>query len=155
MRTFGLPLISRPCLAAGILLASLVCSAQQPQESQSCSGDRAPAGAEKAQPAAMKKASFIAATANPTSHTIRLSWIESASPASTVAGYYIYRRETGLPCQSQPTGCVPLNPNKPVKGKGCTDYSVVPGHTYIYQAQTVGKNSLSSTYSNDATATAR
>lgn len=155
MRPFGSPIILRYCLALSVLLASLVCTAQAQQDSQSCNGDSAPAVAARVQPTTMKKGSVAASAPSPTAHTIKLSWIESASPASTVAGYYIYRRETGPPCQSQPTPCVPLNPNKPLKGKGCTDYSVVPGHTYIYQAQTVGKNSLSSAYTGDASATAR
>lgn len=158
MPGFGLPLISRYYLASSILLASLACHAQQPQVSQSCNGDPAPPAARKSQPAATKEGVPVVATASPTAHTIRLSWTESVSPASTVQGYYIYRHEIGPWCQAHPNECEPLNPmnpKKPVTGSGCTDYSVVSGHTYTYQARTVGKNNLTSTSSNDATATAR
>jgi hypothetical protein len=155
MSAFRSRLMSRYCLVASILLGSLVCYAQRPQDSQSCSGDPAPPAARKSQLAPAKESSSPAATADPTTHTIRLSWTESVSPASTVEGYYIYRRETGPPCQKHPNDCEPMNPKKPVTGSGCTDYSVVAGHTYTYQARTVGKNSVTSTFSNDATATAR
>jgi hypothetical protein len=158
MPALDLPLRSRYGLACSILLMSLACHAQAPQVTQSCNGDPAPPTARKSQPAPAKESSPVAATANPMTHTIRLSWTESVSPASTVQGYYIYRRETGPSCQTDPNECEPLNPmnpKKPVTGNGCTDYSVVSGHTYTYQARTVGKNSLTSTSSNDATATAR
>ena len=155
MCTFGSPRILRSCLASSILLANLVCLAQRPQDTQSCTGDPAPATARKAQSTATEKASPVSATTNPTTHTIRLSWTESVSPASTVEGYYIYRTETSPSCQAHPNECAPLNPKKPVTGNSCTDYSVVSGHTYTYQARTVGKNSLISTSSNGATATAR
>lgn len=155
MRVFRQPLVSRYCLGAVILLQSLICRAQQPPASQSCSGEAPPPTARKVQPAPAVKGSPVAATADSVTHTIRLSWTESVSPASTVQGYYIYRRETGPPCNVHPDLCVPLNSGKPVKGNSCTDYSVVPGHTYTYQARTVGKNTLTSTFSNDATATAR
>ena len=153
MRAFGLPLMLRCCFTSSILLVSLICRAQQPQDSQSCTGDPVPLAARKAQPA--QKDSSVAATANLATHTIRLTWTESVSPASTVEGYYVYRRESGPPCQVHPNECEPLNLRKPVKGGGCTDYSVVSGHTYTYQAQTVGKNTVTSTFSNDAIATAR
>lgn len=158
MPGFGLPVMLRSCFAASILLTSLVCLAQPPQDTQRCNGDPAPSTALKAQPAPPEKASPVTAAANPTTHTIRLSWTKSVSPASTVQGYYIYRRETGPSCQAHPNECAslnPMNPQKPVTGNGCTDYSVVSGHTYTYQARTVGKNNLVSTSSNDATATAR
>jgi hypothetical protein len=156
MAVFSLRLLSRWCLASSILLASFACHAQPPRDGQSCSGDAPPPGAQKTQPApTTNEGSPTTAAANPTTHTIRLTWTESVSPASTIEGYYIYRRETGPPCQVHPNQCEPLNPKKPITGSACTDYSVVSGHTYIYQARTVGKNSQTSTFSNDATATAR
>ena len=151
-----LSLISRCCLFAGILLASFACHAQQAQVTQSCNGDPAPPTTAKPQLTPAKESSLVDATPSPTAHTIRLSWKESVSPASTVKGYYIYRRETGPWCKTHECEPLnPMNPMKPVTGSSCTDYSVVSGHTYIYQARTVGKNNLTSTSSNDATATAR
>jgi hypothetical protein len=155
MRFFGLALHSRFCLVLSIAAARLVCSAQQPDESQSCTGAPVTAAAHQVQTVTPAKGSPVAAEADPTAHTIKLLWTLSVSPASTVEGYYIYRREAGPECQKQANHCEPLNLGNPVKGHGCTDYSVVPGRTYIYQAQTVGKNARISTFSNSATATAR
>lgn len=155
MLASGLTSAFRYCLSSSLVLIGLVCLAQRPQNSQSCTGGPPPSRGSGVAQAAANPRSTLAAAADPTAHTIRLSWVESVSPASTVEGYYIYRRETGPSCQAHPNQCQPLKLGKPVKGNGCTDYSVVPGHTYIYQAQTVGKDYQTSTMSNDATATAR
>ena len=155
MRARSLISISRCCLSSSIILVSLICPAQQPQSSQSCAGGPPPSSVLRASQTAGKKDLTLPAAPDPTAHTIRLSWVESISPASTVEGYYIYRRETGPNCQAHPSQCQFSKLGKAVKGNGCTDYSVVPGHTYMYQAQTLGKNSSTSTFSNDATTTAR
>lgn len=157
MRAFGQTFLSFCCVASSVLLLSLVCLAQQPDDSQSCTGTPAQSTAPRAEPVALNKGLAVADTASPIAHphTIKLTWTESISTPSTVGGYYIYRRETGPKCQIHPNHCQLLNLNKPIKGSGCTDYSVVAGHTYIYQAQTVGKNSLTSTFSKDAIAKAR
>lgn len=152
MRTFARIFRTRCFWTSTILLASLLCSAQQPGDSQSCTGMPPPAGVHDAELALGKKG---APAANPAEHTIKLSWKESSSPPSTVAGYYIYRRESGPACEVHPNQCKLLNLNRPLKGTGCTDYTVVAGHTYTYQAQTVSKDSLTSTFSNGATAKAK
>jgi len=88
---------------------------------------------------------------------IRLTWDPSASPKSTVAGYNILRRELDPSCEGTLGKCgfKPLNPHTPIAGTTCTDYEVQTGHTYVYEAQTVGKDSKLSPVSNQATAKAR
>ena len=155
MRAFDLMFTSRYWLLSSILLVSAHCCAQAPDETQRCDGTTSPVSAHRLQPVSTDKGSPGAAVADATQHTIKLTWKESTSPASTVEGYYIYRRESGPKCESQPNQCELLNSGKPIKGTNCTDYAVIPGHTYFYEARTVGTNTLKSGYSNSATATAR
>lgn len=141
MRILASLAVARYGLLAGALCSSMLCHSQQPDPSQSCAGDANPQSVQTPQSA--------------TAHTIKISWTESISPPNTVAGYLIYRREAGPKCDVQPNQCKILNAKKPVKGNSCTDYAVLAGHTYTYEAQTVGNNTRTSTFSNEATATAR
>jgi hypothetical protein len=149
---------ARPCLGlllASAFLAGIVCHATSKQTSPSCNGGKAPAGQESRQAAnANTKDSDAGVPDHPISHTIKLTWDRSASPQTAVAGYNIFRRESGPNCDKPGNTCVQLNPaTAPIQGTTCIDYDVRPGRTYIYQAQSVGTNRKLSSMSNEAKAT--
>lgn len=85
-------------------------------------------------------------------HGIRLQWKPSPSPNATVAGYNIFRRESGPDCQQKVNSCQQIN-QAIISATTCVDYSAQPGRTYIYQAQTVSHSGLRSAMSNEAKAT--
>jgi hypothetical protein len=134
-------------LAIVLLLCEVASFAVEPESSRSCQDDTEPPRA--AQTSGQSKA----ASGSP--HRIKLTWDASASPAKQVAGYSIFRRESGPNCESRKSNCQRLNPVVVIQGTSCTDYSVQPGHTYIYEVQTVGTNAASRGFSNEAKATAR
>lgn len=139
------------CLPTAILAATACLGAAKPD--QSCTGewnavsivangsaDGLPSGTDHSKP-----------------HVIKLTWDPSV-PASTshedaVAGYYIFRRESGKGCDQSGSHCQQLNPSAPIKHAGCIDYHVEPGHTYIYQARAVSVRGTLSGFSNQAKAT--
>ena len=88
-------------------------------------------------------------------HGIMLSWTASTTAPASVKGYYIFRRESGPSCESSKSKCEILNPATPIPGTSCTDYAVRPGHSYVYEAKTVGSNTAVSRFSNEANAKAR
>ena len=126
------------------------------ETSPSCNDRKAAVSQEAGQTANTKPFAAVRADHSPP-RSVKLTWDASASPRSTVAGYRILRRESDSSCDKARGKCgfKPLNPHTPIPGTTCTDYDVQAGHTYVYEAQTVGKNSTVSTMSNRATATAR
>lgn len=93
--------------------------------------------------------------AGPTPHSVKLSWQASvpanAAPQSAVAGYNIYRRESGNPCEQPRASCVKIN-KVLITGTACVDYDVSSGHTYIYEAQAVSVAHVPSRMSKQAKA---
>jgi len=79
----------------------------------------------------------------PKPHSVRLSWHASAN---AVEGYNIYRREEG-----KGTKYKQIN-RALVSGTSCTDYDVIAGHTYFYEAKAVRRTAVSQA-SNEAKAT--
>ena len=158
MRRPACRLIARHCLGWFLMSAFLVgtiCYATNPDTSPRCSDRKAAVGQEPGTTANSKASAVPPNHSQP--HGIKLTWDPSASPKNTVAGYRIFRRESDSSCGSPAGKCgfEPLNPDTLISGTTCTDYDVQPGHTYVYEAQTVGKNTKYSTMSNPATATAR
>jgi hypothetical protein len=74
--------------------------------------------------------------------SIDLSW--KAVAETDVAGYIVYRRESGQ-CQWQR-----ISPARPVVGPAFHDAQVEPGHTYIYAVSSVGTGGLESARSAEA-----
>jgi hypothetical protein len=136
------------CLVIGVALSVVVCCADEKQGDRSCrDGSAAPVNVAPGAPAAGTQ------TSKP--HGIRLSWTASV-PASTtardaVAGYNIFRRESGKDCQQPGNSCQKINIVL-ISETSCTDYSAEPGHTYIYQAQAVSYGKMVSGLSREAKA---
>ena len=153
----GSRLKARRCLGfflAAAFLAGIACHATSKETIPSCSGGKAAAGQESREAAkANTKDSKAVVPDHTTAHSIKLTWDRSASPQAVVAGYNIFRRESGPACDMPGNTCVRLNPAAtPIDGTTCIDYDVRPGHTYIYQAQSVGTNRKVSSMSKEAKA---
>lgn len=88
-------------------------------------------------------------------HSITLSWKASvptnSKPRNQVAGYNIYRSESGH-CAGPSKDCREIN-HVLIKGTTCVDYSVRSGRTYTYGAQAVSVSAVTSVFSNEAKAT--
>jgi hypothetical protein len=144
------------CLSA-VLLAGVTCLAAAQTSNQKCTGDPdsvvgGPATSQKAS----SKASESVRTKPSKPRTIGLTWNPSV-PASTkpqdaVAGYFIFRNESGMSCDQPGSKCKPLNPTVPIVETSCIDYAVKSGHTYTYQTRAVSKGGARSAFSNAATA---
>jgi len=144
-------------LLVSALLAGMPCHATSKDTNPSCSEKKAAVGQETKQAANVEDSTAVVPD-YPPSRGIKLTWDPSASPKRVVAGYNIFRCEIGPDRDRSHGECEfkQLNPHHiPIIGSTCTDYDVQPGHTYIYEAQTVGSNTRVSTMSNRATATAR
>jgi fibronectin type 3 domain-containing protein len=86
--------------------------------------------------------SLTGSGAQPTQHSVGLSWNPDAS---TVQGYYVYRgAQSGGPYSKVST----LLPST-----SYTDTAVVSSQTYFYVVTALGTNSVESGYSNEAVAT--
>jgi hypothetical protein len=141
-------------LLTSAFLTGIACHATSKETSPSCSGREAEVGQEARQAVNAKGFGSVAPD-HPTSHGIKLTWDPSAAPKSAVAGYNIFRRESGPKCNGDCKFRQLNSTHSPITGNTCTDYDVQPGHMYIYEAQTVGTNTKVSTMSNRATATLR
>jgi len=148
-----------PCclglLLTSTLLAGKASDATSKEASLSCGEEHASASQAAGQ-AADRKDSAAVSTDSSRPLSIKLTWSPSASPKSAVAGYNIFRCDMGPDCYKNHSNFKQLNPlHSPIIGVTCTDYDVLSGHTYIYEAQTVGTNTKVSTMSNQAKAVAR
>jgi hypothetical protein len=86
-------------------------------------------------------------------YSIKLVWGASVPAKNdSVAGYYIFRRESGKSCDQTGSHCQQLNPNVPIEKTSCIDYQVKPGHTYFYEARAVSGRGVLSGFSNEAKA---
>ena len=141
------------CLGTLALLSGINPIASEAQSSVNCHDDSVPKTSIHASKTAQGAETGTAEP--PYAHGIRLSWDASTAPPASIKGYYIFRRESGPSCQSPKNKCEILNPSTPIRGTRCTDYAVLPGHTYIYEAQTIGVSAVVSQFSNEAKATAR
>lgn len=138
------------CALALVLLSSCALRAEGQTKESSCYGDHDPAQSQSS----VKSGSVsngISPTLGP--HGIKLTWNPSPSPNATVVGYNLFRREVGPNCQQKNNRCHQVN-RTVISGTTCVDYSAEAGHTYIYQAQTVGHGGVVSVMSNEAKATA-
>jgi hypothetical protein len=137
------------CLVIGVALSAVVCChADDTQGDRSCrDGSAPPTNAASSGPAAGTQ------TSKP--HGIKLSWTASVPASATardaIAGYNIFRRESGKDCQQPGNSCQQLNIVL-ISETSCTDYSAEPGHTYIYQAQGVSHGKMVSGLSREAKA---
>jgi len=75
-------------------------------------------------------------------HSVLLSW---KAPAGVVKGYIIERKESSEPDYNTLSLV-------PIRETSCTDDKVLAGHTYIYQARSVGISGRASGPSNQAKA---
>lgn len=133
-------------LVSAVLMAGIVCRADDMPGSHSCRDDS------KAPSASVPGGSTQAPTASATKlHSVRLSWDASVPasnvPADAVKGYNIYRHEPG-----KAYGQINL---VLIRETSCTDYAVKAGHTYVYQAKAVSVRGAVSEPSNQATASVR
>ena len=95
-------------------------------------------------PAARPDEIFDVADSKP--HRIKLSW---DAPAGAVEGYIIERKELGKGEDYKKIGRVPI------RETSCNDFEVIPGHTYLYRARSVGPDGRVSGPSNQAKAKVR
>ncbi len=133
-------------MVSAILMAGIVCQADDKVGSQSCRDDsKAPFAVGASGPGGSTEA--LAGSA-PKLHSVRLSWDASVSksnaPADAVKGYNIYRHEPGKAYEQ-------IN-LVPIRETSCTDYAVKAGHTYLYQTKAVSGRGTVSKPSNQATA---
>jgi hypothetical protein len=143
----------RDFAAVVILFSGTVCVAGDEQAARSCHDNSMPAATRQTIAVETKDKSVSEPELKP--HGIKLSWHASV-PASTssvdaVAGYNIFRRESGKDCQQPGNTCEKIN-EVLILGTSCTDYSVQPGHTYVYQAQAVSAGKVASKFSREARA---
>ncbi len=68
---------------------------------------------------------------------------------NAIAGYYIFRRESGERCDRPHSHCTELNPFVPIRETGCIDYQVTPGQTYFYQVKAVSERGVLSRFSEE------
>ena len=128
------------CLTVAVLTAGLAHGSGN-RDSQDCrGGSEARALAQRTSPSRTSGGSDLSAASPSKAHSVRLSWDASVpasnSPADTVVGYNIYRREPGKNYEK-------IN-LKPIAGTNCVDHSVKVGQTYEYETVAVsaqGKNS--------------
>lgn len=128
-------------LVSAILMAGIVCQADDKPGRQSCRDDStAPSTIGAIGPGGSSSATKL--------HSVRLSWDASVpkgnAPADAVKGYNIYRHEPGKAYEQ-------IN-LVPIRETSCTDYAAKAGHTYIYQAKAVSMRGAVSDPSNQATA---
>jgi hypothetical protein len=139
----------RDFVAVVILFTGIICVAGDEQAARSCR--------DNSMPVATRQKIAVEAKGEPElkAHGMKLSWHASvpasASPVDAVAGYNIFRRESGKDCQQPGNTCEKIN-DVLIPGTSCTDYSVQGGHTYIYQAQAVSSRKAASKLSREARA---
>ena len=128
-------------IAGAAILISATLSYASDQGTHSCRDDSAAATKDAAKPIHTSE-SKAAATRQ---HSVLLSW---DAPAGVVKGYIILRKE--LPKDNYSTISL-----VPIRETSCTDYDLVAGHTYLYQARSVGVSGRVSVPSNQVKATIR
>lgn len=133
------------------LLISVSSRAEDRRPDLSCTGEQVATSAVPSEQDSGPRGSPPQPRSNARAHGIRLTWNASKSPVAIVTGYNIFRRESGPKCDRAGNTCQQVN-RKIISATSCVDYSALPGHTYIYQAQTVSPAGLRSVMSNEAKA---
>ena len=123
-------------VVAVILLSGIACSASD-QGIHNCHDDSVGPNTYAAKPGETSQVE------DSKPHRVKLSW---DAPADAVQGYIIERKELGTGGDYKKISLVPI------RETSCNDYEVIPGHTYLYRARSVGSEGRVSGPSNQAQA---